>query len=652
MKLPAYFLKHPVIAIILNAMIVIIGLLCFDTLSLREYPEVHFPTVSIITTYPNASAELVESSVTNIIEDQVAGVKGIETITSDSKHGMSFINITFQNGISMDSSLIAIREALGLARPQLPQEVKEPVVQRSTAADGMPFIVLSLTSSSMDFAALTHYANLNLKNALRSIKGISSADVWGQPYTYEVILDPKKMYAFGVNADQVLDALQASNLSLPVGKFQNEVPTTLNAELKNISDYENLVIKEKNFSDPKHKQYPVFLKDVADIALRTDDKQFRVHINGKPGLAIAINRTDDGNPLDVSMLVQKQVAEFKKNLPEGLKLSIISDQADFIRASLSNIKSAIFEAIVFVLLIVFLFLRNIKATLIPLVTIPISLVGSFIFLKIFGFSINLMTLMAMVLAVGLVVDDAIVVLENIQRHIDEGVPVREAARKGSTEIGFAIIAMTFTLASVYAPLAFISGTVGQLFTEFAVALAGSVFISGAVALTLSPLMCAHTLRAHTAKTKPSKKLDIDQFLAKTTRAYSHILTRVIQYRKSCALIVLGTFSIIFILTQLLPSEMAPKEDRNLIGVYLPPIPGKDIEAMDEKIKMVEKILQPNTATEAQTMLAFMGDWGGNVVLPLKPQSERKRSAAEIVDMTLNSIHPVIELICIPMTCRT
>ncbi len=231
MNITTYFLKHPVVALILNAMIAVIGLLSFDSLSVREYPEVHFPKVHVQTHYPNASAEVVENTVTNPLEDQLAGIEGIDTITSESKYGASYISLTFRNGTSIDKSLIAIREAIGLA--SLPKDVKPPVVERKTKSDGMPFILLSLESSSMDFAELTHYADLNLKNIFRGIKGVASAEVWGQPYTYTILLDSRKMYAFGINADEVFDALQKGNLSLPVGKFQNEISATLNSELKN-----------------------------------------------------------------------------------------------------------------------------------------------------------------------------------------------------------------------------------------------------------------------------------------------------------------------------------------------------------------------------------------------------------------------------------
>lgn len=632
MKLTTYFLKHPVIALVLNAMIIVIGILCLNSLSIREYPEVRFPTVTVRASYPNASADIVETSVTNVLEDQLAGIEGVETITSKSKYGTSMITLNFRPGTSIDRTLIAIREAIGIAKGQLPSEVKDPIVERQTVSDSMPFIVVSLESNAMDFAALTHYANLNLKNAFRSNKGVASVEVWGQPYTYSITLNPHKMYSFGVNVDDVYDSLQKSNLTLPVGKFRNETPVTLNTELKTLSDYENIVVKERRFTE-KNNHLPILLKDISDIALKTDDKLFRVRINGKPGLCLAINRSNDANPLDVSTLIQQQVNALKTTLPTDLKMNIISDQADFVRHSISNIRSSITEAIIFVLLIVFIFLRNLKATLIPLVTIPISLLGSLLFLKLFGFSINIITLMAMVLAVGLVVDDAIVVLENSQRHIENGLSAFDAALTGAREIGFAIVAMTLTLTSVYAPLAFIYGTVGQLFTEFAVALAGSVLISGVVALTLSPLMCSKTLKRHEAHYWPF----IDTFLQQLTTRYQALLLTIIRYKKTCLLVIALALSVIWACSKIIPSEMAPKEDRGLVGVYVPAIPGKDINTMEEKITRIEKVT--NAIPEVANSLVFMGDWGGSIVLSLKPQSARSRSADDI----LETMRPLVKL---------
>lgn len=617
MKLPSYFIHHPVIALILNCMIVVLGLLCFNSLSIREYPNISFPTITVITNYPNASSELVESAVTNVLEERLAGVEGLETITSQSNSGYSQITMLFHPGISMDRALSATQDAVGLAKSMMPSEIKSPAVERQKKSSGLPFIGISLESSSLNFGELTHYANLNLKNTLRSLKGVASVDVWGQPFTYSIKLDPKKLFAFGVNVDEVFSALSKSNVSLPAGSFQNKIPSTVNAELKTVTDYENVLIKE-------NKQHPILLKFIAEIKLGTDDRQMRVRVNGHTGLVLSVNRADDANPLEVSKLVRDEINKLQQNLPPDIKINVIIDQSDFIHASLKNIQSSIAEAIALVLLIVFCFLRNLRATFIPLITIPISLLGSLIFLSLFGFSINLMTLLAMVLAVGLVVDDAIIVLENIWRHIEQGLSPLNAAVKGSKEIGFAIVVMTLTLASVYAPIAFIPGMLGQIFVEFAVALAGAVFISGIVSLTLSPLMCATFLNKNTKQLWPK----FDSFLNSIIARYAKVLTSIVKREKLIFTTVAFFIGLNLLFYALLPRETAPKEDRGLIGVYTPLIAGDDIHRLDKRVKAIEKIIK--NVPEADKKLAFIGDWGGSIILPLKPHTERKRSANQIV----------------------
>lgn len=596
MNAPSFFIQRPVMAIVLNAMLMVIGFLCLTTISLREYPEIKLPSFSVYTHYPNASAELVESTVTNILEDQLAGVEGLETITSQSRQGSSNINLTFIEGTSLERALIAIRDAIGLARSDLPKDVLEPVVQQQSKADGPPFMAISLFSKSLSFGDLTHYANLNLKNPFRSLKGVASTEVWGQPFTMTVTLDPQKLYAFGINADDVYTVLEENNISWPVGKFQGETPTTMDLSLSSVQDFENLLIKENNGK-------PIFLKSIADIQLKTNAKRMSTKVNGKPGLIISISRTSDSNPLNVSKLVNQQVESLKTFLPNDMVLDVVLDQADFIRASLRNIQRSIIEAIFLVLVIVFVFLRSFRATLIPLVTIPISLVGSIILLKIFGFSINTITLLAMVLAIGLVVDDA-------------------------------IVAMTLTLASVYAPIAFIQGAVGQLFIEFAVALAGSVFISGVVALTLSPLMCGKILRPKTNRLFPK----IDHYLAMLEIFYEKALAQSLRWPKLVFTVAGGAFISMPLLFIHLPSEIAPKEDRGMIGVFLPPIPGKDVRAFEPYIQEIEAKVKD--IPEAKGYLAFMGEWGANVVVSLKPHEERAISAETLV----NHIRPQMEVL--------
>lgn len=618
MKLTTYFINHPVIAIILNALIVVSGFLCWNNLPVREYPQISFPTITVSAHYPNASPELVESSVTNILEDSLAGIEGLDTIASQSNSGRSEITLVFRAGTVMDRALAATQDAVGIARASLPKEVNSPSIERQRKSSGLPFIGIALESTALGFGELTHYANVNFKNVFRSLPGVSSVEVWGQPFTYAIRLDAQKLFSFGVNVNEVVGALSRSHVSLPVGKYRNQIPSTLQFELLKQSDYENLLIK----ADEKN---PVFLKSVANVNQETDTTRTRLRINGHAGVIISIERANDANPVDVSKAVRHTLKTLQQSLPPTMTLVVTMDQSDFINASIKNIRSAIVEAIVLVLIIVFFFLRNIWATFIPLVTIPVSLLGSLIFLNMFGFSINLMTLLAMVLAIGLVVDDAIVVLENIWRHKEEGQSAREAAILGGREIGFAIVAMTLTLVSVYLPIAFIHGMLGQLFVEFSVALAGSVLISGLVALTLSPLMCATFLGSNATHWWPG----IDKMLDKLSSGYGRVLSLVLMRPHRALIAALISIAVSGLLYHVLTEETAPKEDRGLISVALPSLPDEEIDILDAKMGAVEKKL--GTIPEAAGKLTFMGNWGGMIVLPLKPHAQRTRRASAIVE---------------------
>lgn len=623
MKITDFFIKHPVSAIILNAMIIIVGILSFYSLVVREYPDINLPKIMVETSFPNASPELIESQVTNVLEDELAGVEGVDYIESDSLFGKSIITLNFHIGTPVEKALVSIRDSISAAKASLPKDASDPIVTRSLKNSGPPFMGICVDSSSMGFSELTHYANIALKNHFRSVSGVSSVEVWGRPYTYKVTLDNKKMYNFGINANEVLAAIKTQAIALPVGKFRKESSITINNQIENAEDLENILLQNK--------LHPVFLKSIAKIELGSEDQKLRIKVNGKPGLCMGINRTSDANPLDVSKLIHQKLQIIKESLPNNLNMEIVLDQAAFINSSINNIKSSIFEAIIFVLIITFLFLRNIKATIIPIITIPISLIGSLLFLKIFGFSINIITLLAMVLAVGLVVDDAIVVLENITRHLEMGETPLKAAINGSKEIAFAVVAMTLTLTSVYAPIAFISGMTGQLFIEFAVALAGSVIISGVTAITLSPLMCSSLLNEKQNKLFPI----IDSLLDKLRQAYEKTLLIVINYNKMMIIFLLFSMFVSVLIFKNLPHEVAPLEDRSLIGIFIPQVAGKTIDHTESNVQKIEDMV--TNLPEKQGIITFVSDRGGKIIMPLKPIEQRNRSAQAIV----NSLRPAM-----------
>jgi len=616
MKISTFCIRHPIIALVMNAMIVVIGIICFNKINVREYPEISVPIINIHAQYPNASAELIESSILNPLEESLAGVEGLDSMVSKARQGDCSIELRFREGVSSDRAMLNVKEAMNDARTNLPKNMNPPMIHRTNVSEGLPFIAVSVSSENLTVGELTHYTNLNLKNSFRSLKGVASAEVWGQPYTMEVKLDPKKMYAVGIDAHDVSQALAQSQDALPVGKFRNEVQTTLDLNLTTPEAFNQHPIKAVDGRI-------IHLKSIADTSLGIDEKQFRVRVNGKPGLILSISKTSDANPLDVADLVHKEVKKLQAGLPNDIHMDIMLDQTQFIKASLSNIQSSLIESLILVLIIVFFFLRSLSATFVPLITVPIALMGGVILMWALGYTLNVITLLAMVLAIGLVVDDAIVVLENIARHIEKGASTREAAIKGCQEIGFAIVAITLTLASVYIPIAFIDNAIGQLFVEFAVVLAGTVIFSGIIALTLSPVMCVALLK------KPSqshKKQSV--FLDNVQRHYGQLLDRTFDWPKrivgGCVLLLVATM----LLYHFMPHEMAPKEDRSLLGVFIPPIPGKDQNTLEKHVIDVENRLK--NLSEIKSTTTFMGPWGGSICYTLKDYGERKRTPADIV----------------------
>lgn len=618
MKFTEYFIKHKVSSIILNVMILIIGLLCLKNISIREYPNVEIPILSVRTVYPNASANLVESSVTSKLEDAISGVSGIKYITSNSQQRISTITVTFLEGTNIEKAMIEMQNAISNAQSSLPQEVKPPQISRGSGNGGAPFFALSITSSEMDFGELEHYATRYIKDNFRSINGVASAEVWAPPYTMRIKLDAKKLYAYGVNVSDVIAALSKYNVSLPVGKFRDNIPTTLNVDLVEPEEFANIEIATKNGR-------VIYLKNIATTELSTDGTIFRIHVDGKTGVMVGIEKNSDANPIEVAAGIRQELERLKVGLPQHLTISASIDQSQFINASLDNIYHSIFEAIFLVLVIVYIFLRNIRATIIPLITIPFSLIGSIAIMQMCGMSINTLTLLALVLAIGLVVDDAIVMLENITRHIEEGMKPFDAAIKGASEIGFAIVAMTLTLASVYAPIAFVQGVIGQLFIEFAVALAGSVIISGIVALTLSPMMCSRILKLN----NNAGESQMHKFLMKVDSKYTALLHNVIVRPKLIIGVIIGSILLSYTFVKLMPQEIVPKEDRGMFGIFIPPIAGTNMDDLEKHAYDIEKIVA--TAPEGREILTFMGEWGSSTCVPLVDFSKRNRHQTEIVN---------------------
>ncbi len=614
MKLPIFFIDRPVFATIINIVIVIVGLLCLKTINLREYPDVTSPELSIKISYPNASPEIVESEITFIAENELAGINGLETIKSTSSYEQAKIVLKFSEKINFSKALSDVREKVAVIRSKLPKDIKEPQIYENNANDEA-FYYISIINPEMKPKEITHFAATHLKNNLISIPGVASAQIWGEEYAMHITLDRSKLYLYKVNVSDILDKLKIYNANLPAGRINDLIPITIDLASHSPEDFAEIVIKSNNSGNVK-------LKDIAKVDL-SKEKNFRVRIGGKPGIIIAVTKTINSNPLEVSELLTKKLEQIRQTLPAGYIITTESDKSDFIRTSLSNVKKSIIEAIILVVFIIFIFLRNIRAALIPLITIPICLAGSIAVLNIFGFSLNTLTLLAMVLSIGLVVDDAIVILENIYKHLEKGKTPLQAAKDGSREIGFAVVAMTFTLTSVFIPIAFVEGGIGKLFIEFAVALAGSVIISGIVALTLSPMLAAKILKPNNHNFLPK----VDAIINQVESIYQTLLLKLLPKKLALfigmVLIILSSISIYYFL----PKEMAPKEDRGIIGIYIPQMANISLDQLDDYGILIEKAIQDTP--EIDKMLSFTFSGGGEFIAKLKNWSNRNRSSEEV-----------------------
>lgn len=557
MRLPIIFLERPVFATVLNALILIVGFIAYFQLGVREYPKVSLPVLKVQIDYPNASAEVVETEVSTRLEEALSGVEGIDKISSSSKYGQAYVELAFKLGTDVSQAQSDVRDRLSMVAGNLPEDAKEPIV-RQQAGEAEPFFYISVESDSHSIVELTHLTNLYLRNPIKAIKGVSQLNISGDQYTMTVALDRDKMLTHGIDAHMVLKALRDNNVSLPGGRFQEAIPITIDMRILSPEDLENIPILHKELEKSKdfERQVVVLLQDVAKISLGRANSG-AVRRNGKSVCFVGVIKSSDGNPLDISNEIYERLDQFQNVMPKGVTLEVAFDKTRFIRGSLDSVQKSVFEAVFLVIFIVFLFLRSFRATLIPLVAIPLSLVGVMSLMWACGLSINTITLLAMVLAVGLVVDDAIVVLENIHRHIEEGKSPLRAAKEGSKEIGFAIVAMTLTLASVYAPIAFIQDAIGQVFFEFAITLAGAVIVSGVVALTFTPLMCGLFLRKASKGTPQAlssfKALRFfDRGLEWITKGYGRALESVLIHPKAMVSSCVGVLVVCVILFQMIP----------------------------------------------------------------------------------------------------
>ncbi|MNZ20370.1 Efflux pump membrane transporter BepE [compost metagenome] len=637
MTLSDVCIRRPVFATVLSLILVLLGLLAYQRLAVREYPNIDVPIVTVNIIYPGASPEIMESQVAQPIEDVLSGIEGLDFVASISRSENTQITAQFRLGTNADEAANDVRDRLGRVRGLLPDEINEPIVQK-VEADAQPVIWIAFYSEQHSAMEITDVLERVVRDRLQTIPGVSEVQIRGaRRFAMRIWLDPEKLAAHDLTVQDVEDALRRQNVEIPAGRIesvQREFSVLSETDLRTPEEFNDLILNDQ-------RGYLLRLADVGHAEVGAADVRSIVRFNGRSAVSLGLVRQATANPLDISDGLNAALPEVRGLLPDGMKMTIANDNSLFIRESIDNVYTTIWEAVGLVILIIFLFLRSLRATLIPLVTIPVSLIGAFSLMVLLGFSINTLTLLAMVLAIGLVVDDAIVVLENIHRHIEEGMAPLQAAYKGSREIAFAVIAMTLTLAAVYAPIGFMQGTSGKLFTEFSWTLAGAVLVSGFVALTLSPMMCGHLLKPYAPQQHGKLYNLVESFLHGLTYSYRHVLERVLH----AWVLIIGVLVAILVLCLVmfsgLRSELAPTEDTGTIVGSINGPDGATIEYTSRYAKMLEEAYQSiPEANRYMVVVGFPTVAQGLSFLKLEDWDSRDRTQFEIRDELLPKLRDI------------
>ena len=625
MQLAETSVRRPVLAVVMSLLIVLVGLVSFSSLPLREYPKIDEPTVTVTTRYTGASAEVIESQVTKPLEDSIAGIDGVDVITSISRPEQSQITVRFRLEKDADTAAAEVRDRTSRVRNSLPQAIIEPVIAK-VEADAFPVIWLAFSSDTLNPLQINDLVNRVVKPRLQTVTGVADVRIFGErKYAMLVSLDAARLASYKLTPQDVEDAIRRNNLELPAGRIESstrEFSVSAQTDLQQADEFGDIVIRNVN-------GFSVKLRDVADIREGTANERSRVRLNGQAAISAGVIRQATANPLELSAGVREMIPRLKADLPDDISINIANDNSVFIDRSIKSVFITIVEAVVLVALVIFVFLRTVRASIIPIITIPVSLIGAFAMMALAGFTINTLTLLALVLAIGLVVDDAIVVLENIYRHIEEGLDPFSAAIKGVREISFAVIAMTMTLAAVFAPLAFTPGRTGKLFSEFALALAGAVIVSGFVALTLAPMLSAKLLRHNPNPSWFDRSME--RWLTALTMGYEKLLRLILtRARWVMVLVMLASGVGVAAIYPTMKQELAPLEDRGIILATINAPDGSTLDFTDRYALELEKIGQ--AYPEFDRIFASMGNptvGQGTVIYRAVDWEERQRTTLEI-----------------------
>jgi multidrug efflux pump len=643
MQLPELSIRRPVLATVMSLLIVLVGLICYDRLAVRQIPNVDEPIVTVATIYPGANAQVIESQITKPIEDALSGIEGIDFINSVSRAESSQVTVRFKLNRDPDAAASDVRDRVAQARQALPEEANEPIVQKQEA-DAQPIIWLAFSSDRHDLMEIADIALRLVKDRIQTIPGVAEAQVRGNRYAMRIWLKPDRLAGYELTPLDIEAALRAQNIEVPAGRVEainREFTVLAETDLREPQQFADIVVKETD-------TFLVRLGDVARIELGADNSRFRARFNGRNAIPLGIVKQAVANPLEISAALRELLPRISASLPEGMRVEVAHDSTVFIERSIREVYVTVAEAAVLVILVIFLFLRNWRAVLVPLVTIPVSLIGAFALMYVLGFTINTLSLLAIVLAIGLVVDDAIVMLENIYRHIEEGMEPLEAALTGSREIAFAIVAMTITLAAVYLPFVFTTGRSGKLFIEFALTLAGAVLVSGFVALTLSPMMCSRLL--HHEKRHGRLFEFGERLLRGLDRGYQSILGTLLHRRW---LVVTAATAIVVAMSALftmLPEELAPAEDTGTVmGIGSAP-EGATINYTDRyALQMADMFAALPEQERFFSFAGFNGVTNAITFVTLSDWDDRDRNTQQIKNALFPKFANIAGIMAFPIT---
>jgi len=632
MNISGIFIKRPVLAMVSSILIVLFGIIGYIYLGVREYPSVDPPTVTVSTNYPGANADIIESQITEPLEESINGIAGIRTLTSSSRDGGSSITVEFEIGIEMETAANDVRDRVSRARNKLPPDVDPPIVVKSDA-DSSPIYILTVQSDKRNLMQLSELANNFLKERLQTIPGVSEIRIFGEKsYAIKLYIDPLKLAGYKLTPLDVRDALNRENVELPSGRIEgygSELSVRTLGRMTTVEDFNNMIIKESMGTLVK-------FKDIGIAKLTAENEKTILRgVGGNQMVALAFLPQPGANHIAIVDDLKIRLEQIKKDLPEDITLGMSTDTTITIRNAITEVQETILISFLLVVLVIFLFLREWRTTIIPVFAIPISLIGTFFLMYLAGYTINILTLLSIVLATGLVVDDAIVVLENIYSKIEKGMNPMEAGLIGSKEIFFAILSTTVTLIAVFLPIIFLEGFTGKLFREFAIVMAGAVAISAFVSLTLTPMMSAHWLRHSDHHSNFYERTE--KFFVALISGYSRSLDKFLKYRWIAFVIMFISIALIVILWPRIPAELAPMQDKSRIMVNVTGPEGVSYEKMDEYMKSVIAIVDTipeNLSFIGLTAPGFGGSSvnSGFVRISLTQPDERERTQNEIADM--------------------